>query len=127
MEENICQKKILIVDDDNIFLDELGSVLGSAGYEITTLSDSTLAVRFADQIKPDLIILDLKMSGRSGFQVADDLKHFNTTSKIPIIAMSAYFVEKAQKAYMHGIGIEEFIVKPFNPLEIISKIEWIVK
>ncbi|MCB4791496.1 MAG: response regulator [Elusimicrobia bacterium] len=117
------ENKVLVVDDDTIFLDELKEMLVLSGYSAEGVSDSAIVVRTAEKIKPDVILLDLKMDGKSGFQVADDLKHFPATARIPIVAMTGYFTDKTHKLFMQRIGINDCIIKPFNPLDIITKIE----
>jgi DNA-binding response OmpR family regulator len=117
------ENKILVVDDDIAYLSELQEVLVSSGYDAEVSSDSSFVVKMADRIKPDLILLDLKMYGKSGFQVANDLKHFPGTANIPIVAMTGYFTEKMHRTFMHRMGIKDCIIKPFNPQDIIIKIE----
>ena len=119
-------KKILVVDDDIYFLGELMDALRTSGYAITGASDPFSVVRIADALKPDLILLDMKLNGKSGFQVADDLKHIPGTKFIPIMAMTGYFTEQQHQVFMKDLGIRECIVKPFNPEELISRIRSVV-
>ncbi len=118
--------RILIVDDDKLFLQELKETLAMSGYEIFPVSDSRAAVKTADEVKPDAILLDMKMDGMSGFQVADDIRHFASTAKIPIVAMTGCFTEKQHLNFMKSLGIDDCILKPFNPADVIEKIEGLV-
>jgi DNA-binding response OmpR family regulator len=120
------KKKILIVDDDQIFLDELKEALRHGNFDIEYTTNASEVVKIADNIKPDLILLDMKIEGKDGFQVADDLCNFPGTKHIPIIAMTGYFTEKRHKAFMKSIGIRDCIYKPFNPAEVIFKIDVII-
>ena len=117
------KKKIMIVDDDREFLEELKEILESAGYDVLEVSDNSSIIRTAVKARPDGILIDLKMSPRSGFQVADELKGRTETSKIPIIAMSAFFTREEDELLRNVCGITEQVDKPFNPLDVIAVIE----
>ena len=116
-------KKIMIVDDDKEFLEELEETLSLSGYYTITIDDSTTAFDVASTMKPDIILLDLKMDKMSGFQVAESLKRFPTTSHIPIIAMTGVFNKKNHFSLMDLCGMDLCIEKPFNPLDVIILIE----
>jgi two-component system sensor histidine kinase ChiS len=116
------KKKILIVDDDKIFLEELKEIIEANGFAAVGLDDPFLVKEVIKKEKPNLILLDLKMPGRSGFQVADELKHATDVSRLPIIAMSGYFTQTEHSLLMQLCGIQECIKKPFIPAEMISLI-----
>lgn len=116
-------KKIMIIDDDKEFLEELQETLSLSGYYTIAINDSTTAVDTAYSMKPDIILLDLKMDGMSGFQVAEGLKKFPSTSQIPIIAMTGVFNKKNHFSLMDLCGMQMCLEKPFNPLDAIILIE----
>ena len=120
-------KKILLVDDDEEFLAELGAALNEAGYLTKALNSGDSVLKVADEMQPDIILLDMKLGSKSGFQVADELKNSSQTREIPIVAMTAYFTEKAQQSVMKNVGIADVLIKPFHPVDLISKIEWLTK
>ena len=113
------RKMILMVDDDKDLLEELESVFGSCGYEAKGISDVSAVVKTAEELHPDVILLDMKMAGKSGFQIADDLRHFPATAEIPIIAMTGHFTEKQHMNFMRSLGIRECVLKPFDPKSIL--------
>jgi len=119
----MAEKKVLIVDDDKEFLEELGGILATSGYDVTSVGDSVAAVKAARTTKPDIILLDLRMSMMSGFEVADRLKNFPETATIPIIAMTGFYTLKEHAWLMNFCGIRRCIRKPFNPLDVIAEIE----
>ena len=84
----MTDKKILIIDDDPEFLDEINDLLSHTGYKVTAVNDSTRAVDTANEIKPDVILLDLRMKNVSGFEIADSL-HRNCTTGTTLRALSA--------------------------------------
>lgn len=115
-------KKIMIVDDNKEFLDELGEVLSLSGYEIIPVFDSNKALETAIQVNPDLVVLDLMMPGKSGFVLADEITHTDSLLNVPIIAMSAYLQDQYCSVF-NLCGIKRYLKKPFQPLNLISKIE----
>ncbi len=121
------KKKILIVDDDKEFLEELREMLAVTGYEVASVGDSVAAVKAARVVKPDIILLDLRMKAMSGFEVADRLKGFAETSVIPVIAMTGFYTLKEHAWLMNFCGIKRCIRKPFNPLDVIAEIENVLK
>lgn len=123
----MAEKKILIVDDDKGFLEELKEMLEATGYIVIAVIDGYLALKAAQTTKPDLIILDLRMQSMSGFEVADRLKGFAQTAKIPIIAMTGYYTMKEHIWLMNFCGIKRCLRKPFNPLDVITEIESVFK
>ena len=123
-------EKIMIVDDDAEFLEELTETLALSGYAAFAVSDSKAVVEAARKEKPDLILLDLKMKGLNGIQVAQKLKGLKETTHIPLIAMSGYlnnfFTDDSQETLLEVCGMESGLKKPFNPLDVIDKIEKIL-
>lgn len=118
----MSHKKIMIVDDDKEFLWELKEALKLNGYEITSVNNSALALDVAMMWKPDVILLDLKMPGKSGFLLADELRNSPALADLPIIAMSGNFKEE-ESDFFKIYGITGYIGKPFIPSDVILKIE----
>ncbi|MBF0490216.1 MAG: response regulator [Candidatus Omnitrophica bacterium] len=75
METQVMIPRIMVVDDDLELLEEIKEVLSFNNYEVEVLSNSALAFEKACELKPDLIITDLKMKPKSGFQLADNLRN----------------------------------------------------
>ena len=118
--------KVLIVDDDKEFLEELQETLALSGYDSVAINDSTRAVDTAAKIKPDIILLDLKMDKMSGFVVATRLKQNADTSSIPIIAITGYFLREKLTVFMKVCELETCMEKPFSPLDVINQIERVI-
>jgi CheY-like chemotaxis protein len=116
-------EKIMIVDDNKEFLEELKDMLVLGGYSVTAITDGATALRVARTIRPDVILLDLKMNKMNGFQVADRLKDYSETSVIPIIAMTAFFTKEEHSSLIRFCGMQKCLKKPFNPLDVIMAIE----
>ncbi len=119
------RKKVMVVDDDPEFLEELSSTLVLNEYDVVTVEHPQEVVERVHQTSPDVILLDLNMPARSGFQVACDLNFFANLSRIPIIAMTGFFQDKPC-AVWNKYGIADCLRKPFDPLLLIMKIESLV-
>jgi DNA-binding response OmpR family regulator len=113
-------KKILVADDNPAILDSLKIMLEDAGYEVETTEDGAAAQNMKKPL-PDLLLLDIWMSGIDGRDVCNRLKGASATKQIPIIMMSATkdIVQIAKNA-----GADDYISKPFQMehlLEIVSR------
>ena len=119
------KQTLLLVDDDADFLEELGEVLSLSGYRTVAVCDPRQVLEVARREVPALILMDLKMPEKSGFELAYDLKREPELSGIPIIAMSGVF--PAQVVSLRGLsGFRKCLPKPFNPLDAIWMIEKIL-
>lgn len=117
-------KKIMIVDDDEGILDALSMMLEYKGYEVSTCKNGNTILTM-EQDFPDLLLLDIWMSGIDGRNVCRQLKEKLQTKKIPIIMISA---SKDIERSAIDSGADDFLAKPFEMNELIKKIEtYIVK
>ncbi len=116
--------KIVIVDDDRELLEELKDAL-SSNYHVETLSDSAHAFDRVYALDPDLMILDIKMSPKSGLQLANEFKNFEKTESIPIILITGFYVQ-GEHPLMKLLGMKHVMFKPFNLNRLLEKIEMIL-
>jgi len=119
--------KLLVVDDDVDFLDELQESLQAEGYEVAVCSDGDSALQAALKLKPDLALLDLKMRGESGFQIAERLRKAAETKNIPIIAMTGFYTRVEHETLMKICGIDVCLIKPFQENVLKQKIASVLK
>jgi len=126
MEKKLSGKTILVIDDDREFLEELADFLHTSGYNAVAIGNPLDGVKVAVKIKPDLILLDLKMPVKSGFELANDIRGLPEFSAVPIIAMSA-FVKDESASFLSICGIDKYIKKPFRPAQLVEDIEKILK
>jgi DNA-binding response OmpR family regulator len=117
------RKRVMIVDDDKEFLEELQETLFLNGYEVIKVNDPHRVLDAAGNNKPDIILLDLKMDHFSGFEIADELSHFTKTIDIPVVAMTGFFTENEHASLMSLCGINKCITKPFSAEQIVTTIE----
>jgi len=106
--------KILMVDDDVDLLEELSDFLSAAGYEVVSFTDGDKALRAAASVRPDIVLVDLKMKGISGFRVAEEIRKMELLAGIPIIAMTGYYTRPEDEKLMKECGIQACLHKPFS-------------
>ncbi len=116
-------KTIMVIDDDQSFLDEMEEMLKSSGYNVVLLSDSNSAIEKISEHKPDVLLLDIKMEGASGFKIADELRRMPELKNIPLIGVTGFYTENEHRLFMKMCGIKKIIIKPFQPLDVIAAIE----
>ena len=117
-----ARKHILIVDDYADALDIWAIYLQSMGYRVSTAADGLSAVAKAEELLPDLIVLDLELPGLTGFEVAKRLRATPGTSAIPLIAATGYSHAR-QLDMARQIGFDAVVVKPCDPDMLVQEIE----
>jgi DNA-binding response OmpR family regulator len=112
--------KILVIDDNPHILEAIELVLDTEGYAVKTITKSENVEEEIKIYSPDLILLDLLLSGRNGEEITRALKADKSTQKIPIIIISAHpSAEKTAKA----AGADGFIAKPFDISELLGQVK----
>ena len=119
--------KILLIDDDPDFVEATKLVLESNAYKVVTASDGNEGLAKARQEKPDLIILDIIMPVKDGFNAAEELKKDPGLEKIPVIMLTS-FAEKVGETNLslsQGLSLdtEDYIDKPVSPEELLKRVE----
>jgi two-component system sensor histidine kinase/response regulator len=125
MKENSIELKegfILIVDDIPKNLQLLGKTLRDEGYKIAAVSKSEQVLESARKFQPDLILLDVMMPGKNGFEVCQELKKDRDLRHIPIIFLTA---KVEQESVVKGLtmGGADYVTKPFNIQELLARVE----
>ncbi len=112
---------ILVVDDYPDTLDVWSVSLRAAGFEVVTAVDGLTALTMAETLVPDVVVLDLELPGRSGYDVATLLRRNPATRHIPLIAATG-FSHEAQLARARRAGFDVIVIKPCDPDELIAHI-----
>lgn len=116
-------KTILIADDDTAILDSTRLILEYEGYAVQSVDNGDL-LRELKKPLPDLILLDIWLSGTNGGEIASFLKSNPATKNVPIIMFSA---NRDVKLIAEKSGVEDFLVKPFEIKELLDKISRYLK
>ena len=118
------QKKplILIVDDNSVSIRMLVHVLKKKDYDIAISRNGCQAINMLEDIRPDLILLDIMMPELDGFKVCRTLKDNPRTSEIPVIFLTAK-EETEDLVQAFELGAVDYVTKPFNGLELLARVQ----
>lgn len=115
--------KVLVVDDEQPLLDALQYALRREGFEVVTATDSEEALLVFDEQTPDLVILDVMLPTRSGFEVCQILRR---RSHVPIIMLTAKGSEGDRVVGLE-IGADDYVTKPFSMRELTARIKSVLR
>ncbi|MGB8828458.1 MAG: response regulator transcription factor, partial [Dehalococcoidales bacterium] len=110
---------ILLVDDEERILNFLKTKLKMLSYEVILASNGVEALEQVREQDPDLVVLDVMMPKKDGFET---LKELRTFSPVPVIMLSARG-DDSDRIKGLGLGADDYIAKPFNPDELVARIE----
>jgi len=113
------QKKIMIADADPGIVDAIEMLLEFEGYRVTSTVDGATVLDMKDEL-PDLLLLDIWMSGEDGRDICKKLKQIDTTKNIPVIMISA---SRDIKESAMAAGADDFLAKPFEMSDLLDKIK----
>ena len=112
-------KTILVVDDDPDILLMLQALLEDEGYQVRVAKSGSLVDRLPTLDLPDLIVLDMLMSGSDGRDIARRLKQQQETQRIPILMLSAH---PSAEQEARAAGADDFLAKPFELEVLLTKV-----
>lgn len=125
------KKKILMIDDDEDFLEGTKIALESNNFEVKTALSGEEGLKKLKEDKPDLIILDIMMPKKSGFEVCKELKKNVEYNKIPVIMLTALSqkIGETNIAVSEGLELEaeDYIDKPVDVKELVKRVNDLLK
>ena len=110
-------KRVLVCDDELYILESVAHVVRQEGYTVLTASDGEEALRLARAELPALMLLDIVMPKRNGFEVCEELKSDPATRGIYVILLTAMGQERYMDEGYHS-GADEYMTKPFSPRNV---------
>ncbi len=117
------KQRILVVDDEVPIQELLKFNLEQAGFNVEVAGDGNQALEMFEKNKPDLIVLDLMLPGKDGYDVC---KAIRKTSNTPIIMLTAKETE-LERVLGLELGADDYITKPFSPLELVARIKAVLR
>lgn len=118
--------KILVVDDSATMLAGTTKILQSAGHDVVQADCGAAGIEKADSESPDIILMDVVMPDLNGFQATRKITTTPATQHIPVIMLTTKDQE-TDKVWAQRQGASDYIVKPPNPAELLSKIDKLIK
>ncbi len=115
-------QKILVADDNQDTVLILSAILRKEGYAVITATDGLAAIQSATREMPALILLDIMMPQKDGFEVCTAIKENPRTKDIPIVMLTAKS-DVFSRAHGFALGVCEFMTKPLNPRQVLQKVK----
>lgn len=115
--------KILVVDDDPNIRELVGLFLRNEGFDIYEASDGVEALSKLETIKADMVILDVMMPNMDGWELCSELRKYYD---IPLLMLTVNG-ETSQKVKGFQLGTDDYLVKPFDPLELVARVKSLLK
>ncbi|TET27101.1 response regulator [Candidatus Aerophobetes bacterium] len=126
-----AEKKILLVDDDPDFVEGARMVLEKGDFEVVTASSGKECLKRIKEERPDLILLDIMMPQKSGFEVCKELKSNIEYNKIPVVMLTALKSKLSRTSYSIAEGLEleaeDYLEKPIDPKVLVSRLREILE
>lgn len=123
----MSKKYVLIVDDDPDLVETVAMMLESKGYEVGKAYDGVEGEESIKERRPDLLVLDVMMPRKDGYQLCAELKADSETQDIPIILLTAVGEAVPTTSYTHAQGMateaEEYIPKPVDTKTLVEAVE----
>ncbi|MFC1976039.1 response regulator transcription factor [Chloroflexota bacterium] len=118
--------RILIVDDDKQIVRLVRSYLEQAGYQVLTAYDGETALHTIRREQPDLVVLDLMLPDRDGWEITRLIRSEPSLANLPIIMLTAR-VEDTDKIVGLEVGADDYVTKPFNPREVVARVRAVLR
>ena len=110
-------KRVLLIEDEPNIIEAISFILSRDGWTVHTHEDGTSAMAKVLATPPDMIILDVMLPGRSGFDILRDLRAHDATKTIPVMMLTARGQEKDRELAIR-LGANHFMTKPFSNTEV---------
>ena len=123
MEEIKMDSKLLVIDDDPNICDVLKIYFENEGYKVKTATDGSEGISFFKMYEPDLVLLDIMMPKKDGWQVCREIREMSSKPVIMITAKGEVF----DKVLGLELGADDFIVKPFDMKELSARVKAVLR
>lgn len=114
-------KRVLLIEDEPNIIEAIRFILSRDGWRVDTHSDGSTALEAVASRNPDLIILDVMLPNRSGYDILNDLRTAEVNSEIPVLMLTARG-QKKDRDLAERLGASRFMTKPFSNGEILAAV-----
>ncbi|PHQ99279.1 MAG: two-component system response regulator [Marinosulfonomonas sp.] len=119
-------KKVLLIEDEPNIIEAISYILKRDGWIVATHADGTTAIAAVERHAPDVVILDVMLPGRSGFDVLQDLREGEATTALPVLMLTARGQIK-DREMAERLGASRFMTKPFSNKEVLACVQELVQ
>ena len=114
-------KRILVVDDEPNIVLSLEFLMTQAGYEVNTAADGEVALQRIEASPPDLVLLDVNIPKRNGYEVCETIRANPTWEHVKVVMITAKGRDVEREKGL-ALGADDYIVKPFSTHEVVAKV-----
>lgn len=114
---------ILIIEDEPEIAEIIGTYMAREGFRVITAGDGAVGLDHHLRLRPDLVVLDIKLPGQDGYEVLAAIRRRGDTPVIMVTALA----EDLDKLQALRIGADDYVVKPFNPLEVVARAKAVLR
>ncbi len=114
---------ILIIEDEPEIAEIIETYFSREGFRVITAGDGTIGLTHHQRLRPDLVVLDIKLPGVDGYEVLAAIRRRGDTPVIMVTALA----EDLDKLQALRIGADDYVVKPFNPLEVVARAKAVLR
>jgi two-component system, OmpR family, alkaline phosphatase synthesis response regulator PhoP len=119
-------QRILVVDDDKSIVKVLRAYLEQSGYQVLTAADGEEALHILRHERPDLVVLDLMLPHRDGWEITRIVRADRVLAALPIIMLTAR-IEATDKIVGLELGADDYVTKPFNAREVVARVSALLR
>jgi two-component system, OmpR family, alkaline phosphatase synthesis response regulator PhoP len=125
-EQRAAAQRILVVDDDPSIVRVVRGYLEQAGFDVLTASDGDRALNAIRHDRPDLVVLDVMLPNRDGWEIIRNIRADGALAATPIILLTAR-VDDTDKIVGLELGADDYITKPFNAREVVARVRALLR
>ncbi|OWU80598.1 response regulator transcription factor [Phaeobacter sp. 22II1-1F12B] len=118
-------RRVLLIEDEPNIIEAIRFLLTRDGWDVNTHSDGTNAVEVVQEAKPDLVILDMMLPGRSGMDILRDLREIVELAGLPVLMLTARG-QSRDRDMAEKAGVSRFMTKPFSNTEVLTAVRDLV-
>jgi DNA-binding response OmpR family regulator len=112
-------KQVLVIEDEPNIAEAISFILSRDGWDVSTHASGTTAVQAVNDVQPDVLILDVMLPGKSGYDILQDLRSAEDTRSLPVLMLTAKGLT-TDRELADRLGVNRFMTKPFSNTEMLS-------
>ena len=116
-------QRIVVIEDEDVIANAVAVRLRGEGYEVATAADGPSGVEMVDEIRPDLVILDVMLPGIDGLEVC---RLIQRDRPVPVLMLTALETETDMLVGL-GVGADDYMTKPFSPREMVARVKALLR
>ena len=123
--DTVSDRRVLLIEDEPNIIEAIRFILSRDGWRVDTHSDGETALEAVRSRAPDLVILDVMLPNRSGYDILNDLRNLAETADIPVLMLTARG-QKKDRELAEKLGVNRFMTKPFSNADILATVRELV-